>query len=535
MRDALTGTLALVRLALRLDRVRLLLWIGGLVVGTLAIAASLAELYATDEARESIAAAMNSPAGLAMTGPSAYLADYHAGAMLVHQVLGFVLVLVGIMSVLIVVRHTRSEEESGVAELIRSNVVGRHAHLSAAVIVAVLANLVLAVFMFVGVATLELDGATLSGAVLYGAAHFAVGLVFTATAAVTAQVTEHPRAASGIAMAVIGVAFVLRALGDMGDGTLAWLSPIGWSQATLVFLEDRWWPLAIAIFVSLTLVGLAFALSTRRDVAAGLRRPRSGRAQGSSWLLTPAGFTLRLHRGLAVGWLVAMVLIGLSYGSVLGDAGGMLTGVDVLEDAVAAIGGASIAESFASLVTMVMAVIASVYVIMAALRPRSEESKGRAEALITAGVSRVVWLATHLLVVVVVGSVVMGAAGLSLGLAGAATTGDGGLVTELLGAALAYTPALWVAAGFTAALIGLLPRFALLAWVIPVYGFVVGYLGQILEFPRWLLNLSPFWQIPRLPAQEMEWMPLAILTFLSGILVIAGVLGVRRRDLLSTT
>jgi ABC-2 type transport system permease protein len=47
------------------------------------------------------------------------------------------------MSMLIIGRHTRAEEESGRDELIRSGAVGRLAPLSAAVVVALAANAVL--------------------------------------------------------------------------------------------------------------------------------------------------------------------------------------------------------------------------------------------------------------------------------------------------------------------------------------------------------------------------------------------------------
>ena len=41
--------------------------------------------------------------------------------MIGHQMLGFSVIMVGLMSVLIVARHTRTEEETGRAELLRSD------------------------------------------------------------------------------------------------------------------------------------------------------------------------------------------------------------------------------------------------------------------------------------------------------------------------------------------------------------------------------------------------------------------------------
>jgi ABC-2 type transport system permease protein len=373
-------------------------------------------------------------------------------------------------------------------------------------------------------------GITWSGALLYGAAHAAAGIVFAAVAAVTVQVTEHSRGASGLALAVVGVAYVLRAAGDVGDNVLSWLSPIGWIQATWAFLENRWWPLLLALALAAGLVLVAFQLSVRRDVGAGLRQPRPGAAGASNALANPVGFALRLHRGLMFGFGVAMLLLGITYGSILGEAEDMLAGIDVFQDVIAEIGGASVAESFASMVMVIMAIIASVYVVMAALRPRGEESAGRAEPVLATALSRVRWLGSHL-VVVLIGSVVMLlAAGLGIGLSGASSTGDSAMAGRLIGASLAYLPALWVTAGVAVVLVGLVPRLAALAWIVPLYAFLVGYLGQILQFPNWMNNLSPFGHIPQLPVDDLDVVPLLALTALAAALALGGLLAFRERE-----
>lgn len=528
---AFTGTGALVRFILRRDRVRLPVWLAGLTVGTIATASSFQDLYRGLPEREQVAATMNSPAGLAMTGPSEYLRDYHYGSMLSHQMLGFMAVMVGLMSVLTIVRHTRAEEESGRAELVRATVVGRHAHLSAALAVVVGANVVLALLLTVGLGGLGIEGITWGGSALYGAAHAAAGLVFAATAAVTVQVTEHSRGAAGLAFAVIGVAYVLRAAGDVGNGVLSWLSPIGWTQATWAYLDDRWWPLLPAVALTALLVGAAFELSTRRDVGAGLRQPRPGAGAASETLVRPIGFALRLHRGLLIGFAVAMLVLGMAYGSILGDAEGMLGGVDVLEEALADLGGATLADSFASMVPIVMAIIGAVYVVLATLRTRAEETAGRAEPLLATPLSRARWLGSHLVVVLVGAVVMMLSAGIGFGVSGASSMADVSYFPKLVGAALVYVPALWVTAGLAAVLFAVVPRAATLAWIVPLYAFVVGYLGQILQFPAWLDNVSPFGHIPRLPAEDLAVTPLLVLTAIAAVLVAWALAGFREREI----
>ncbi|MER7173526.1 ABC transporter permease [Streptomyces mesophilus] len=530
--NALAGTRILVRFILRRDRIRLPVWILALFLGTLSTASNYKTLYADPEDRASVVKTMDSPAGLAMSGPRPYLDDYSFGAMLGHQMLGFMAVLVGLMSVLIITRHTRNEEETGRAELVRATAVGRHAHMAAALVVAVLANIALAVLLALGLSGMGIEGIDAQGSLLYGCAHAAVGIVFAAVAAVTAQITAHTRGASGMALAVIGVAYVLRAAGDAGSsGALSWLSPIGWVQRTYVYVDDRWWPLALCLLLAASCAAAGFALSTRRDVGAGLRSSRLGSPRASDALGSPFGFALRLHRGMLTGFGAGLFLMGAMYGSILGDAEDMLKNIDQIQDALKEIGGASVAESFASMVMVVISVVAAVYVVMASLRPRAEETAGRAEPLLATALSRHRWVGGHVAVAAVGGTALLLLAGLGFGAAGAASAGDGGLFLKLVGAALAYAPALWVTIGIAVLLIGWLPRASAAAWVVPVYAFVIGYLGQLLQFPHWMNNLSPFGHVPRLPASDMTWTPLIVLTLVAAGLVRFGLEGFRRRDL----
>ncbi|MFG2174019.1 ABC transporter permease [Streptomyces niveus] len=528
---AFAGTGTLIRFGLRRDRVRIPVWILALSLGTLATAGEFTTLYSTAKERATAVSSMDSPAALAMTGPRHYLDDYNIGAMMGHQLLGFMAVLVGLMSVLIVTRHTRNEEETGRAELVRSTVVGHHAHLASALAVATVANLALAALLTLSVLSTGVEGIGTGEALLYGLAHAAVGLVFAGVAAVTVQITAHTRGASGMALAVIGVAYVLRASGDVGNDALSWLSPIGWAQRTYVFVDNRWWPLLLCVALAALTAAAGFVLSTRRDVGAGLRSARLGRRTASAALTRPIGFALRLHRATLLGFAAGLFVMGVMYGSILGEAADMMKDIEQVQEALAKIGGASVAESFASMVMVVVAVVAAVYVVMATLRPRAEESAGRAEPLLATGLSRDRWVGSHVAVALAGGTALLLVAGLGFGLAGAASVGDGGLVLRLVGAALAYAPGLWVTVGVAVALFGWYPRAGAAAWIVPVYAFLVGYLGSILQFPDWMNNLSPFGHVPKLPAADMSWTPLLVLTAVAAGLIWLGLAGFRRRDL----
>ena len=207
-------------------------------------------------------------------------------------------VLAALMSALAVVRHP-PERGDRAAELVGAAVVGRHAGLAAAP-VTVGANVVLAVLLgLVGIAT----GLPAVGSFMAGLAVGAFGIVFAGVAAVTVQLSSTTRGASGLAAAVLGLAFVVSGVGNM-LGTVdasgqrvvsawpAWLSPMGWGQQMRPFGGDIWWPLGLFAAAFAVLVGVASLLATRRDVGSGILAARRGHAQASPRLLSPLGLAL---------------------------------------------------------------------------------------------------------------------------------------------------------------------------------------------------------------------------------------------------
>ena len=85
------------------------------------------------------------------------------------------------------------------------------------------------------------------------AAFALAGLSFAAVAAVAAQVTQGAGAARGLGIAVLGGAYLLRAVGDAGGrrstSPLSWLSPIGWAQQLRPYADERWWVLPLSRLV----------------------------------------------------------------------------------------------------------------------------------------------------------------------------------------------------------------------------------------------------------------------------------------------
>jgi ABC-2 type transport system permease protein len=529
-----TGTGTLLRFNLRRDRVRLPAWLAGIALVQVGGAATYPDLYPTVADRQLQAAVVgDNPAMRAMTGPGYGLADYTFGAMISNEFFSLLAVVVALMSVLLLVRHTRAEEEAGRAELVRASVVGRYAHLTAALAAVAVANLAVGLLVALGLGSLGIETVDWAGSLMFGGALAAVGLVFAAAAALAAQVTAYGRAAAGLAGTLIALAYLLRAVGDVADNGLSWLSPIGWAQATGPYVLDRGWPLGLALAATAVLVAVAFRLSARRDVGAGLGQQRPGAARAAVWLTSPLGFAWRLQRAGLLWWSVAILLVGLSYGSSVSILEEYADN-EVVQELVAGMGGATLTESWLSMIIGLVAMVCTVFAVIAVLRPRREEVSGRAEAVLATGLSRARWTATHIVVGMAGGVVLLLVTGLSLGGAGALATGDPDLVWQVLGAAVAYAPALWLTSGLAVAAYGWAPRAVGVAWALLAYAILVIYLGGLLQLPQWLLNLSPYTHVPRMPAADFSPWPLAALTVIAAGLVAAGLAGFRRRDLLST-
>jgi ABC-2 type transport system permease protein len=370
-----------------------------------------------------------------------------------------------------------------------------------------------------------------AGSVAFGVSFALVGFLFASVALVAAQVSENTRVVYGIAGTVLGASFVLRAVGDIGDGAISWLSPIGWAQKTRPFAGEQWWPFLLILVTAGVLVVVAVALSRQRDLGGGLVAPRPGRADASSGLGRPVGLAVRLQRGSLTGWSVGVVLTGVAYGSIADSINDFVKDNKALADLVAAQGGASLADSYLAMSFRILALLGAGFAVQSALRLRSEETSLHAEQILATAVSRVRWAASHLSVAFGGTVVVLAIAGLSVGVSDAAVTGDPDVVPRSLGSALAYTPAIWLLVGLTVALVGLAPRAAAAAWAFLTVCFVVGMLGQLLALPNWVQDVSPFQHVPQLPAADLTVAPLLVLTAVAAGLTAAGLAGLRRRDI----
>ncbi|WP_067469225.1 ABC transporter permease [Nocardia amamiensis] len=525
-REVIPGAGTLLRFALRRERFTLPWWL----LGTAALLAfqSLASqrFYNTPQKLAQLRETMSAnAAAIAMGGPTRLLDTI--GGEIVFEIFAYLAVVVALMNMFLVGRHTRSDEETGRAELLRSARVGRRAPAVAALALAGLADVavVLAVFAAAVGTGLPVGGSLLLGLVTGG-----VGVTFAALTAVAAQVFENPRsvyAAVGLALAA---AYVARAIGDVRSSVASWASPIGWGQRSYPYAGDRWWTLLLFAAAPLALTAVAFALLERRDFGAGLLPYATGRATASRALRSPLGLAWRLQRGSLCGWAIGVFALGAAYGSFADSIEDFLA--DNPEIAVYLPGGvADAVDSYLALTVSIVALLASAYGVTSVLRARGEETAGRAEPVLAAPVSRYSWLASHFAIAVAGGAFVLAVGGFGIGLTYGLTVADAVQPLRMTGVALAYAPAVWVVVAVSALALGWLPRAAVpLAWAAFAYCAVAVLFATAFDLPDWFDDASPFTHTPRMPFETLTAAPILVITAIAAAGLAVGLTGFRRRD-----
>jgi len=529
----LANTGALARLAFRRDRIMLPAWVYVITAAIASNSYSLNKLYPTAAARaDLVASGGQNPALVFLYGR---LWGDSLGAVSAWRYGVWAAIFAALMSIFLVVRHTRADEEAGRLELVGSAAVGRLAALTAGLLVALAANVVLAVLLIVVLVVL---GLPVAGSVAFALAITTCGVAFAAIAALAAQLAAGARAARGIAIGVLGAAYLLRAVGDAsgagGVSWLTWLSPLGWTEMLRPYTEDRWWVLALPLALTAAATAGAYVLVVLRDHGAGLLPDRPGSATASAWLRSSFGLAWRLQRGTLYGWAAGFAFTFAASGAAAKGIGSLLGGSSQLRNAFTRLGGqAGITDAYLAAIMSLAGLAAAAYATSAVLRLRAEETGGQAEPLLATAIGRTRWGLSHIAVAVAGTAVLLAVAGVAAGLGYGLRTGSAG-PRGGPPARRGPGPAARVAGGGRVAVVlfGLAPRASVAgAWTVVGVLVLIALFGQVLRLSQPILDVSPFTHVPKLPGAAVTAAPLLWLSLAIVALVATGLAALRRRDI----
>ena len=520
----MTGVWRLTRFSLRRSRVLVVVWTALLGVICYASAAATGSLYGSTAERVSTAESLNASSALvALYGP---ILDVHSlGELAMTKTTVTYGVLVMALSLVLVRRHTRVEEESGRAELLGALGVEPAAPLLSAVLVGVIAaGLVAVVAALADIA----GGLPVAGSLWFAGSWLGLGLVGIGIGAVAAQLSASARTCGAIGAGAVGVLFLLRAIGDTTVSWLSWLSPFGWSTQLRAWSDPRGWVLLLDLALAAGLVGAALVLRARRDLGSGLIAARPGPATGSPRLGDALALNLRVHTTSLVVWTVACGVLGALMAAIVTGAESLLDsgGARDLIERLGGVGG--LQETLVAALVSVLAIIVSCFAVTVVTHGGAEEHDGRTEEVLATATGR----STTFLAI---GLVALGGAawlllvtglGMALGAVGTAVSFGG-----VLSASLVQIPAVWVVGAL--ALVGLAQgsRWAVAGWAVVVAFFLVGPLAELLQLPGWVADLSPYSHVSKVPAESLAIGPELALVALTAVLLATAWWRYRTRDI----
>jgi ABC-2 type transport system permease protein len=527
----------LLRIRMRRDRWQLLSWVLAFGLVMLFTASAMHSTYGAESAREAVMRfSLTNPALLVVRGVPQ---GTSIGALFTFQIMAFTGLLIGVMSTFLVVRHTRADEEIGRAELVAATRAGRTLPTIATAVWGVMVNAVIAVVVFLACAAGSLPA---DGSLVFALAIGATGIAFLGVGFVCAQVFSTSRAANGWAAALVGLAYVVRGIGDatgtrsgeftLRSGWASWLSPIGWAQQTRPFEENIWWPMILGPVFGIVLFLATLALQSVRDNGEGLVAARPGRRSASAALHGPLGLAWRLQRASVVGWAVGALAIALLAGSLGPDALDAVVKDPQVGNAVRSLvpgGNGSLMSVFIVAMMGIVGLIVAGCAMQCVMRLRQEEALGTAEVVLATRVGRLRWFAGYLVVGVTASVVILLACGALTGAMLSAS--DPALFGDSVGAALVQLPAVLAYLAVLGLVFALLPRATIgVGWAFLALGAVFGEFGGLMKLPDWLRNLSPSTHTPAIPLPDADWSGAWWMTAVAILAAALASAAIRRRD-----
>ncbi|MBP1971336.1 ABC-2 type transport system permease protein [Virgibacillus natechei] len=538
MRNEFTGTGLLTSLAFKRERIKLPIWLAVITTLVTSVGVAMNDLMPTqEEVMNQIVARAESPAIRLFDIPAAGISVESAMLMRSSILIGIIIVLVSMYTI---IRHTRQNEETGRTEMINSTAVGKYANLTTGLIITVIFNILVGMAI---AAAMLLNDFQMEGALLTGFAFAGMGIAFAGITSIAVQLSQTSSGAAGMVTITFGVFFLISSIGDvLGEFNrntfaveshwLAWLSPWGWFGQVYAFHDNNWWVLWLFCLLFFTTVLIAFYLIGKRDVGMGLFPAKKGPAFASKMLLSPIGLIWRLQRRLVFSWLIVMFIFGMVIGGIGNEIRDMISGLNNNQLLEMFGGNPNVVSSILASFVAFLATFVAVYYVLTLLRLRHDEADGYMEGVLATAVSRVRLFMSQ----VICASLGLGAIlfflALGAGITAKVSTGDYMFLT-MIETTFYQAPAILAIGGFTILMIGIVPKGAIAVSIAAVlFSLISGPMfGTMLGLPDSIQNISPFTHLTVDQSGDLDWNPALGLVLIAIIFSAVGILRFRRRNL----
>jgi ABC-2 type transport system permease protein len=255
---------------------------------------------------------------------------------------------------------------------------------------------------------------------------------------------------------------------------------------------------------------------------------RRGRAKAKPGFKTPLALSWRLQRGMAFSWIIGYAAAGALMGSLIVTIESMFKDISSMANWINGLGGNG--KAFVYFLIYILIQVVTAYAIIATLRLRSEENEMRAEPILANSVSKTEWASSHLVFTFLGTAMIVAAMGIGAGVTASIVLKDSSMFINIFSFCIVKLPAVWFVASITVFLIGVVPNLAaIISWTLMGFFFAVEFLWELKIVGDEVFRLSPFSYV--YPTNSIVATPMVILTFLAIIFTIAGVSGLKQREI----
>jgi ABC-2 type transport system permease protein len=450
---------------------------------------------------------------------------------LAWRAMGFVVIVMAAWAAFVTIGALRGEEEAGRAELALSQPQSRRTWFAAALVAVMLETLIIGITSVVGLTLICVTNGLMSflDTLAIGLQLTAPAFMFVAVGALISQLVGTARGARIAAAVVLLVALLLRTAADAGRGIpwLRWCTPLGWFEELHPPIVPSPWALIAIVASTLALVALSLRMLRKRDIGRGLLPQRDARRPRRILLGSPWQAALRDGLPQTSFWVVGVVLTLMLMGSLTKTLLDLVNSNSAFSNVVGR--HFAINAYIAGIFSLVQLAVA-LFVVTAIVGARREEASGRLELLIAEPMSRIRWLLSRA-ALASIGAVVLAALSALSFWVGALITGQAVSADPLFEAAANCLPLIVLATGFAVALLAIAPRAVAFVYAPVGLAYLWEALGTAFQAPHWTLNLSPFHWLAAVPPQDFAAIPVATLTGIGVVLLVAGCRIFRGRDL----
>ncbi len=455
------------------------------------------------------------------------------GGFAVWRVAIFVTLVGTAWMVLATTRVLRGNEETGRLDLVLAEPISLPR--DTVVSLAALLGVPLLSAVVVG-SVLQGLGAAAAGSWLYAAGVGLLFATFMAVAAVTSQLIPERRRAAGLAMGVLLATFVLRmwADGSTNAGWARWTTPFGWVENLHAFGGNDLLPLIPLLVTPMVAVAVALVLVRQRDTGAGMVRAADTKQDASIRLLSrPLAFATRRRIAEMAAWGLGLVVLGIMSGGLSESFVGFPQDQPDAYHTLVKFGLAATVTpgGFIAMMDMIYAVLLAGYAITCIHGDYDDETANRLDLPYSNRVTRTGWAGSTVATVTAALMALTAVLGLATW-AGSALAGAGLSAGDSLAAAANVLPAAILFLGLAMLLHGVLPTWTVgVTGVLAIGLYMVELIGPALDWPNWVLDLSPYHHLALVPAEPAAWTALAIMAGIAIAATTLGLLTYAHRDL----